>query len=49
MIKRYEFVERTIYLIREILENKLKKEDTLEEMILKRDELLKQFMHEEIK
>lgn len=44
MIKRHEFVERTIYLIREILEKYLPKEATLDEMINKRDKLLQKFL-----
>ena len=46
MVKRYEFVDRTIFLIRQLLENKLPKEDTLDEMYMKRDKILKQFIHE---
>jgi len=45
MIKRYEFVERTIHLLRIELENHLPKEGTLDEMVLKRDKLLHLFMH----
>jgi len=42
MIKRYDFIERTIYLIREKLENNLPEEDTLEEMIIKAKELIQE-------
>ena len=42
MIKRYDFIERTIYLIREKLENNLPEEDTLEEMIRKAKELIQE-------
>jgi len=42
MIKRYDFIERTIYLIREKLENNLSEEDTLEEMIIKAKELIQE-------
>ena len=42
MIKRYDFLERTIYLIREKLENNLPEEDTLEEMIRKAKELIQE-------
>jgi hypothetical protein len=49
MIKRFEFNERTIYLIRKCLEDKMPKEGTLDEMILKRDEILNQFMRKEDK
>lgn len=48
MEKRYEFIDRTIYLIRKILEENLPKEATLDEMVVKRDKLLKQVMHEEV-
>lgn len=44
MIARHDFVEKTIYLIREQLEKYLPKEGTLDEMVLKRDELLKKFI-----
>ena len=40
MIKRYEFIERTLYLIRTKLENKLPSEGTLEEMIDKAKKLI---------
>lgn len=33
MIKRYEFIEKTLYLIRKELEKNLPNEDTLDEMI----------------
>jgi hypothetical protein len=39
MIKRYEFIERTIYLIRQKLEENLPDEATLEEMTNKLEEL----------
>ena len=42
MIKRYEFVERTIHLLREKLENNLPIESTLDEMIEKSKELIKE-------
>lgn len=35
MIKRYEFIERTLYLIRKELEENLPDEDTLDEMVTK--------------
>jgi hypothetical protein len=44
MIRRYEFVEKTIHLIRTLLEDRLPVEDTLEEMIEKRNKLLTKFM-----
>lgn len=44
MIHRYEFIDKTLYLIRKLLEQNLPKEATLEEMIEKRDILLKKFM-----
>lgn len=46
MEKRYDFVERTIYLIRKLLEEQLPKEGTLDEMVIQRDKLLLyKFMH----
>lgn len=45
MIKRYEFVDRTLHLLRMELENHLPNEGTLDEMVQKRDKLLNQFMH----
>lgn len=44
MIKRYEFVEKTLHLIRALLENYLPTEGTLEEMIEKRNKLLLKFI-----
>jgi hypothetical protein len=44
MMKRYDFVDRTIVLIRELLEEHLPKEATLDEMIEKRNKLLQKFM-----
>jgi hypothetical protein len=43
MIKRYEFIIKTLCLIGKILE-KLPEEGTLDEMVLKRNELLKKFV-----
>lgn len=43
MIKKDEFIERSLFLIRKMLEE-LTKEGTLEEMTEKRDMLLKKFM-----
>jgi len=40
MIKRYEFIERTLYLIRKQLEDNLPEETTLDEMIEKTKSLL---------
>jgi len=42
MIKKYEFIERTLYLIREKLEKRLSDETTLEEMIEKTKQLIKE-------
>jgi len=42
MVKRYDFVDRVIYLIREKLENNLPDEVTLDEMIVKYKELIKE-------
>jgi hypothetical protein len=44
MIFRYEFIEQTLYLIRKLLEEHLPKEDTLEEMVEKRNKLLQKFI-----
>lgn len=44
MIKRYDFIERTLYLMRELLEKYLPKEAPLDEMIEKRDNLLKKLI-----
>ena len=42
MEKRYEYIERIMYLIREKLENNLPDEVTLDEMIMKYKELIKE-------
>jgi hypothetical protein len=44
MEKRYDIVERTLYLIRKLLEKNLPKEAILNEMIEKRNELLQKFI-----
>ena len=44
MIKKDEFIDRTLYLIKKLLEEYLPKETTLEEMIDKRDKLLQKFI-----
>jgi len=44
MIEKRDFVERTIYLIRKLLEDHLPQEDTLAEMIDKRNKLLQKFI-----
>jgi len=44
MERRYEFVERTLYLIRKLFEEQLPKEGTLDEMIKRRNQLLKKFI-----
>lgn len=44
MEKRFEFVDRTIYLIRQLLEENLPKEATLDEMVQKRNMLLEKFI-----
>jgi hypothetical protein len=41
MIKRYDFIERTIYLIRKQLEENLPEETTLDEMVEKTKSILK--------
>ena len=41
MMKRYEFIERTLFLIRTKLENNLPDEADLDEMIEKTQELIK--------
>jgi hypothetical protein len=40
MVKRYEFIERTLYLVRKILSENLPDEATLEEMTNKLEELI---------
>jgi hypothetical protein len=49
MIRRYEFVEKTICLIRERLEKSLPDDASIDKMILKRDKILYKFMKEEVK
>ena len=44
MEKKKEFIERTIFLIRKLLEDHLPAEDALSEMIAKRDVLLQKFI-----
>jgi len=41
MVKRHEFIERTLYLIRKELSEHLPNEDTFDEMIKKYKEFLK--------
>lgn len=45
MVKKYDFIDRTIYLIRKILEENLSNELTLEEMITERDKILKRIIN----
>jgi len=44
MIKKHDFVDRTVYLIRTELEKHLPKEGTLDEMIDLRDKLIKKIL-----
>lgn len=44
MEKRYDFIERTLYLVRQLLEHYLPIEGTLDEMIDKRNKLLQKFI-----
>jgi len=44
MIKRFEFIERTLYLIRKLLEEHLPEEAIFDEMVNKRDKLLQKFI-----
>ena len=44
MVKKYEFIERTLYLIRKLLEEYLPKEAILDEMVEKRRKLLQKFI-----
>jgi hypothetical protein len=44
MIKKVDFLERTIYLIREVLEKYLPKEGTLDEMVEIRNKLIKKIL-----
>jgi hypothetical protein len=44
MIKKYDFIDKTIHLIREKLEDSFPTEDTLEVMLEKTKELLKEIV-----
>ena len=44
MIRKFEFIEKTLFLIRKLLESHLPKEATLDEMIEKRNKLLQKFI-----
>jgi hypothetical protein len=44
MVQRHEFIERTLFLIRKLLEGNLPKEATLNEMKDKTDELIRKFI-----
>lgn len=44
MEKRFEFIERTLFLIRKLLEEHLPKEGTLDEFVEKRNKLLQKFL-----
>lgn len=44
MIKKFDFVDKTIHLIRKLLEENLPQEGTLEEMVIKRNKLLQKFI-----
>jgi len=44
MVKKHDFIERTLFLIRKLLEENLPKETTLDEMKDKTNELLKKFI-----
>jgi len=44
MERKYEFIDRTLFLIREVLEQHLPKEDTLDSMCEKRDILIKKVL-----
>lgn len=44
MIKKDDFIKRTLYLIEKILRESLPEYTTLDEMASKRNELLKRFM-----
>jgi len=44
MEKKFEFIERTLYLIRKLLEQHLPKEEDLDTMIEKRNALLQKFL-----
>jgi len=47
MVKRYEFIEKTLYLIRQELEEKLPDESILDEMIDKAKKIIKNIYKEE--
>lgn len=42
MVKRYDFIERTLYLIRRELSEKLPDEEILDEMIKKAKDIIKE-------
>lgn len=42
MVKRFDFIERTLFLIRKELSEKLPDEEILDDMILKAKEILKE-------
>ena len=44
MEKKYEFIDRTLYLLRKEMEEKLPNETTLDEMIQKLNRILEKFM-----
>lgn len=44
MVKKFEFIEKTLYLIRKLLEEHLPKEGTLDEFVEKRNKLLQKFI-----
>jgi hypothetical protein len=46
MIKKYEFIDRTLFLIRKLLADNLVDESTLDEMVIERNKLLKAFTKE---
>ena len=46
MIKKYEFIDRTLFLIRKLLADNLSEEATLDEMVSRRNKVLKTFIKE---
>ena len=44
IVKRHDFIERTLFLLRKLLEEHLPEKAILDEMVDKRDKLLQKFL-----
>lgn len=44
IVKRHDFIERTLFLLRKLLEEHLPEDGTLDDMVNKRDKLLQKFI-----